>query len=41
MTAQTATRAPLQVDRLWPVAAAFAAFVVAWKLLVVLGGLPV
>jgi NitT/TauT family transport system permease protein len=41
MTALTATRAPLQVDRLWPVAAAFAAFVVAWKLLVVLGGLPV
>src|SRR6185503_7099305 len=41
MTAQTATRAPLQVDRLWPVAAAFAAFVVAWKLLVILGGLPV
>ena len=41
MTALTATRAPLQVDRLWPVAAAFAAFVVAWKLLVILGGLPV
>ena len=41
MTALTATRAPLQVDRHWPVTAAFAAFVVAWKLLVVLGGLPV
>jgi len=41
MTALTATRAPLQVDRLWPVTAAFAAFVVGWKLLVVLGGLPV
>jgi NitT/TauT family transport system permease protein len=35
------SRASLEVVRLWPVAAAFAAFVVAWKLVVVLGGLPV
>jgi NitT/TauT family transport system permease protein len=33
--------ATVGVDRLWPVAAAFAAFVLAWKLVVVLGGLPV
>ncbi len=41
MTALAPARAPVQVDRLWPIAAAFAAFVLAWKLVVVLGALPV
>lgn len=35
------TRAAVEVSRLWPVVAAFAAFVVGWKLVVVLGGLPI
>ena len=33
--------AAAELDRLWPIAAAFAAFVLAWKLVVVVGGLPV
>jgi putative riboflavin transport system permease protein len=47
MTAVTAgpgarpARAVHEGNRLWPVAGAFAAFVVAWKLVVVLGALPV